>query len=264
MATAAAARAGRGFTTCVRTYPGRVHIDPKATVGAFPALVVRRALRRLRGPSQWRLTDLEGAAGLPPGDGRLLLKVLRAEGLIQAAGRGAWELSQAGETFSSASAARPVTRDTADRALAQFLDRVARVNGDPYFLARANRVVLFGSLLRPEVERLSDVDLAVELVEKETDSERAREANRQRAEHLAAVGHRFRGILEVASCGRMETFRFLKGGSRVIALADYGVDRPFVLAVPHQFLLGEPEVLQEEPSPPKPPKAQARPSWSPF
>jgi hypothetical protein len=45
--------------------------------------------------------------------------------------------------------------------------------------------------------------------------------NQQRAEDLAAIGHRFRGILEVAACWHIETFRFLKGGSRVIALADY-------------------------------------------
>ena len=49
---------------------------------------------------------------------------------------------------------------TAEKALAQFLERVTRVNEDPYFLAKATRVVLFGSMLKPEVERLSDVDLA--------------------------------------------------------------------------------------------------------
>lgn len=239
-----------------------MHIDSKDTIGGFPALVVRRALRRLRGPIEWDVGDLEAAAGLVAGDGRALLKVLLAEGLIQAAGHANWEVSQAG--LSSASAARPVTRATAERALAQFLDRVALVNGEPYFLARANRVVLFGSFLRQEAERLSDVDLAIELIEKETDWDRARQLNQQRAEDLAALGHRFRGILEVAACWHIETLRFLKGGSRVIALADYRVEKKFVLAVPHRFLLGESEVLQAEPSPSKPPKSPPRPRWSPF
>jgi predicted nucleotidyltransferase len=34
-------------------------------------------------------------------------------------------------------------------------------------------VVLFGSMLKPEVDRLSDVDVAVELATKETDFDRA-------------------------------------------------------------------------------------------
>jgi hypothetical protein len=42
-------------------------------------------------------------------------------------------------TLSSATAAKPVTRATAERALSQFLERVTQVNQNPYFL-----VVLFG------------------------------------------------------------------------------------------------------------------------
>ena len=44
-------------------------------------------------------------------------------------------------------------------------------------------MVLFGSMLKPEVDRLSDVDVAVEIVPKEADPDRARanaEAERNR------------------------------------------------------------------------------------
>jgi predicted nucleotidyltransferase len=241
-----------------------VHIDPKGTIGGFPALLVRRALRQLRGPTPWDVADLEAATGLTAAEAAALLKLLRAEGLIQAAGHGTWGVSQAGQTLSSASAARPVTRATAEQALAQFMERVAWVNRDPYFLAKANRVVLFGSMLRSNVERLSDVDLAVELVEKETDSDRARVKNEQRVEELAAQGRHFRGILEAAACWYLETFRFLKGGSRVIALADYRVEKKLVLAVPHRFLLGVPEEVSAASTSPQPTTRRRRPRWSPF
>ena len=66
------------------------------------------------------------------------------------------------------------------------MERVARVNDDPYFLARVKRVALFGSMLRPK--RLSDVDLAVQLVAKETDCDRLREVNAERVEQLAILG----------------------------------------------------------------------------
>jgi predicted nucleotidyltransferase len=110
-----------------------------------------------------------------------------------------------------------------------------------------NRVALYGSMLRPEVERLSDVDLAVQLVPKETGSERLREANEERLEDLAVAGRRFSNFVEEQFCWFLEAFRFLKGRSRVISLADYNVEKRLVLAVPHQMLLGEPEELEPEP-----------------
>jgi hypothetical protein len=99
------------------------------------------------------------------------------------------------------------------------------------------------------VERLSDVDLAVQLVAKEPDFERLREANAERVEQLAILGQRFSNFLEEQFCWFLETFRFLKGRSRVISLADYNVEKRLVLAVPHRMLLGEPDELEPEPPP---------------
>jgi predicted nucleotidyltransferase len=104
--------------------------------------------------------------------------------------------------------ARPVTRQTAEGALSEFLERVALVNDDPYFLARVVRVALYGSMLRPEVERLIDVDLAVQLVAKETDFERLREANAERVEQLAFPGQRFSNSWKNNSAGSWRRFGF--------------------------------------------------------
>jgi len=140
-----------------------MHVDAKGTVGRYPVLLVRTMLRHLRSRLQWGLAELETAAGLPPGNGRALVRVLRAEGLIEAVGRGIWTITQAGVTFSAATAAQQVTRATAERTLSEFLERVTEVNQNPYFLAKVTTVVLFGSLLKPEVERLSDVDVAIRI-----------------------------------------------------------------------------------------------------
>ena len=56
-------------------------------------------------------------------------------------------------------------------------------------------------MLRPEVERLSDVDLAIQLVPKEADFERLREANAERVEQLAILGQRFKISLKDNSAG---------------------------------------------------------------
>jgi predicted nucleotidyltransferase len=242
-----------------------MHIDPKGTLGGCPALVVRKALRYLREWDEWRVSDLESTAKLTPGTGGDLVKALQAEGLIESRAKGAWSVTQAGRTFSVASAAKPVTRATAERALAQFLDRVEQVNRDPYFLGKVVRVVLFGSLLKPDVGRLSDVDLAVELVPKEGDRDRASEQNYQRAGELAEKGQRFRNVVDWALCWYFETRRFLKGGSRVIALADYRTEKPLVLAVPHRVLLGDEELLREDAKPKSRPAVRSRrPRDCPF
>src|SRR5438874_11447775 len=105
-----------------------MRIDPKATISGWPTLTMRKVLRCLRGQLSWSLQNLEAAAELPAGKGGDLAQVLRAEGLVEETGRGVWNLTQAGVTFSAATAAAPVTRATAERALAQFLARVKRVD----------------------------------------------------------------------------------------------------------------------------------------
>ena len=127
-------------------------------------------------------------------------------------------------------------------------------------------MVLFGSILKPEVERLSDFDLAVELASKEADFDRARAKNYERLEKLIAQGHRFRNLVEQEGCWYWEVFGFLKARSRVISLADYSVEKTFVLAVPHRFLIGQPEnvAVQSPPSTPKPTVRKRRPRDCPF
>jgi hypothetical protein len=87
--------------------------------------------------------------------------------------------------------------------------------------------------------------------------------NRQRAEELADQGRGFRNSLEWAAVWYLEAFRYLKGGSRVISLAHYSVEKPFVLAVPHRFLIGEPEQITA-PIAPRPVPRQRRPRGCPF
>src|SRR5262245_21216879 len=119
-----------------------MQVDSNATVAGYPVLVVRQALRKLRQTDTWSAGMLEAAAGLPTGAGPELAKALVAEGLIRKLEKDAWTMCQAGMTFTAATAARRLTRATADRALATFMERVARVNSDPYFLGKVTRVAL--------------------------------------------------------------------------------------------------------------------------
>ena len=104
--------------------------------------------------------------------------------------------------------------------------------------------------LPPRAARGEGRNYAVkDLAPKESDPRRALLLSRQRAEELEDQGRRFRSILEREFCWYVEAYDFLKGRSRVLALADYSTEWPFVLAVPPHFLIGEPEQIVAEPVP---------------
>jgi hypothetical protein len=142
-----------------------MRVDSKATIAGYPILLVRQALWKLRHVDTWNSGVLEAAAGLPAGAGPELAKELAAQGLIRKLQKDTWMMCPAGMTLTAATASRRVTRTTAERALAAFMERVIRVNSDPHYLGRVTRVALFGSMLNPDTDRPSDVDLAVENTE---------------------------------------------------------------------------------------------------
>ena len=243
-----------------------MRIDPSGIIAGQPALLVRNCPRTLRARISWNLATLEMAANVEPGTGKPLLRAFAAAGLVRSAGRGWWEITQEGQRLSSATAAKPTTRETAEKALAEFLTRVERVNRDARFLGKVNRVVLFGSMLRGDVDRLSDVDVAVEVLPKIADRVKLAARNRRRVEALARAGHVFRGVFDVQLHWHREVFQFLKNRSRVISLANYAAEKSLIMNVPHRMLLGEDEQVPAEPPPdPKPrPKPSRRPRDSPF
>ena len=243
-----------------------MRVDPKGTIAGKPALLVRDCLRNLRARVSWDLPALETAASLESGTGRPLLRALSAAGLVKSVGRGWWDITQEGQRLSSATAAKPVTRATAEKGLREFLTRVERVNRDARFLGRVNRVVLFGSMLREDVDRVSDVDLAVEVLPKIADRELLTARNRRQVEALLGAGHAFRGFLDMQFYWYREVFRFLKSRSRVISLADYAAEKSLIMNVPHRMLLGEEEMVSPEPLPGQQPRAKPsrRPRDCPF
>ncbi|MFB9430186.1 nucleotidyltransferase domain-containing protein [Streptoalloteichus tenebrarius] len=86
-----------------------------------------------------------------------------------------WITTVRGNALANATFARPITRATAQRHLDGFLARVRTYNADrrkPYTVAR---VVVFGSYLDQSQDRLSDLDLAIQVVRRGgTDEFRAR------------------------------------------------------------------------------------------
>jgi predicted nucleotidyltransferase len=223
-----------------------MRVDPGTTLGGYPVIRVRALVRKLNNHLDWDLRTVETTFGVGQSEAQNLVRFLEDSGLAKprrGPGPKNWTTTQLAQSFAAARAAKSITRATAETALVDLLERIERVNRGHHFLARVTRVIVFGSYLRPEVDRLGDVDVAVELEPKEADRQRLRRLNYRRVAQTERSGHRFSTVLDREiwwRWWRSEVFRFLKGRSRSISLHDYQAEKPLVDKVSHRILLSTP------------------------
>jgi hypothetical protein len=159
-----------------------MNIDSKADFAGQPMLLVRDLVREIHrrydgafDADDWAYVFAAGSTG----DRDRVLAELAARGYVRPAGaaedeelpfraRGSdgpvWVLTELGNQLANASAARPLRRASAEKALAGFLDRVDEVEANPLCLHVVTEAILFGSMLDPGRQTVSDVDIALELV----------------------------------------------------------------------------------------------------
>ena len=245
-----------------------MRIDPKAVIGGYPALMIRKLVRKLNNIQYWKAETVQVILRNERSEAEAIVKTLVEAGLAVTAPirvMDGWATTQFARSFGSATAAKPITRKTADHALSQLLERVNQVNTEERFLAKVTKLVVLGSYLRADVDRLSDLDIAVELQPKEANWDRLRELTLNRVEQLEIAGRRFNWI-EIQYWWHLEAFRFLKSRSRAISLIDYTAEKKFVDSVPHLVLRSvAPEVTQPTADKAKAPaRRRRRPSDCPF
>jgi hypothetical protein len=106
------------------------------------------------------------------------LRAFEAAGYLQqideesAVGDQRWVTTLRGNALAQASFGKPINRATAERHLAQVVERATAYNADPSHLLTVTEIAVFGSYLDPKVDRLGDLDVAVTIVRRETDGER--------------------------------------------------------------------------------------------
>ena len=115
-----------------------------------------------------------------------------------------------------ATTASSVKRVTAERVLREFLDRVRTVNESDSYLYRVERVILFGSMLNKEKDRVNDIDLVLELVPKERDLEKAHQLNMAYANEQVAKGRHYRNYADMLFFAKNDALKFLRKRSRLL------------------------------------------------
>jgi hypothetical protein len=159
-----------------------------------------------------------------------------------------FELTASGHELARASAAKPLHRKTAERALAQFIERVHQVNSTPEYVYRINTAILFGSMLSA-TQCVGDVDVAVELQPKVSDEAAYQEWCMARRRIAEANGRSFGGVVPWAVWPKQEILLQLKARSRSVHLHE--MDLKTLKKVPYtsyRLLLGDFEDLIASPS----------------
>jgi predicted nucleotidyltransferase len=202
-----------------------MRIDPKEKIAEVPILKVRKLLRYVDNEMEWGKNLVVSLLEISPKKLNTLLQELERRGYIEP-GRvlnrqQLWRKTLKGSTLGLASAAKPATRKTADRVFSEFMDRVKRVNTDPYFLFKVKKVVLFGSYLT-NTPRVNDVDVAVELTWKEDHREVLEKDKAQlaldRAHQAEKKGRTFGTIIDRLSWPEDEVKLYLKSRSRTLSI----------------------------------------------
>lgn len=144
-----------------------MRIAPGQMIGGVSAIKVRDLLSKCSGA--FRADWLEDR-GYSPKQREVIIHRLLALGYVEPSLEKHYEpsphpwysVTDLGDSFSNALAARPITRAHAERTLAALKDRVEQANRNPDFLFRITEVVLYGSYLRGS-ESLADIDIACRL-----------------------------------------------------------------------------------------------------
>jgi hypothetical protein len=200
-----------------------MRIDSKSEIAGIPAIKVRNYLRDVQS-HRFDINNLSYGLKVSTRKAGLLMKELLARRYVEKAERLKFEKSQVyactkyGAQFAAAMATKPVSRGTANRHIAELIERIRAVNVNPDYLVWVSRLIVFGSYLMDR-ESINDVDVAVVLNRKERDGDKWLEAVLHRAEQAEDAGRRFSTYDQKLGWDETEVMLFLKSRSRVLQFA---------------------------------------------
>lgn len=154
---------------------------------------------------------------------RDLLQAFEAAGYLtkngtESGGSGAWWVTTIlGDALAHASFGKPVTRATVRRHLVQVVQRARAYNADPMRLLTIAEITVFGNYLDPAAGRLSDLDLAVSAVGRDSNGDGY---VRKVLAYARASGRRFSALHELLYWPDRELQMILRNRSPAISITD--------------------------------------------
>jgi hypothetical protein len=195
----------------------RMNIEPGDKIAGYPARLIRDGLRK--SGDNFYAERFSEQAKIELAEARKLLRKLEKLGYVEREpdrdGDFTWGTTLKGGQLINASAMKPITRASAEKAVAAFLGHCDELDVDPYWLYRVKRVRVFGSYITDK-ERLGDVDLVVELERK--NPETFIEDSKRRSHEAQMKGRVFRNIVDEICWSEIEAKQFLRSGSKYLRM----------------------------------------------
>lgn len=211
-----------------------MHINPNDTLAGQPILKIREFLRRNQS-CNWGEGIVRSTFNVDSKTAKGIINLLKIRGYIepiQISGKTYWKNTIQGNALALSSAAKPISRATAERKLEEFLERVIEVRNSKYYLCKVTRVVVFGSYLSGK-DNINDIDLSISLVSKEKNEQKRRKIEEERIDNVIFYGKIFRNLTERVCWPELEVIKFLKGRSRSIGLH---IDEPVIERCQHKVI----------------------------
>jgi predicted nucleotidyltransferase len=221
-----------------------MHIDSSDTIAGLPIFEIRDFLKHMLNHTYANLQVCASYLGVSERKARPIIAQLVEQRYLEVERKRpkTWAVTLKGGALANAKAAKPIRRATAERVLAEFMERVHEVNTNAHYLYKVTHVVLFGSYLSDK-EALGDIDIAIQMHRKTKNFEEHQRLNRQRVEAAKVRGRSFNWWYEVDHWGEQETMLFLKSRSRSLSLHDWESDRAMIEATTHKVLYEETPAL---------------------
>lgn len=190
-----------------------MRVSKTDVIAGLPADLARAIVRRFRG----RQMPAEAVADLLEGTEHVLdtvLADLEAAGfmekvMVDGHGDTWWDTTIQGNSLAMASFGRPISRKTADRLVAELLDRARAYNADPSKPMFVDRLRVFGSYLDPDKDTIGDVDIELTYGRRITDEKALRDYTR-------ASGRSFGTYVDELFWPQNELFLHLKNRSAFV------------------------------------------------
>jgi hypothetical protein len=200
-----------------------MRITREEVVAGHSALRVRGFLRRFE-RGFFMHSAAESFMQLKPRQAAEFINDLVALELIEPTtpfeNKAAFQVATRGHAFTNATAAKPISRRTAERVLREFVGRVNAVNASNEYAFVVKSAVLFGSMLSG-VDRLGDVDVAIDLRPSISDSAGFRQQCDLRRYLAEERGRAFPNVIEWATWPQKEVVLRLKARSRSLSLHEF-------------------------------------------
>jgi hypothetical protein len=200
------------------------------SICGVPAVALRDALRRAGRSDAWTVDFLRQLLDLSARRAQQLVRELAESGYIERESKRSdnliwWRLTAKARALSLASAAKPITRATADRVVRDVIARADAINKSDDLVFLVSEMVAFGSYLG-NIDRLGDVDIGFRLARRRPESSPLAE-NKNRVAAARSRGRVFPSLFAELTWDRTEVLLLLKARSRALSLHDMDDDAIF-------------------------------------